>query len=220
MYEVRLLIKVLVVDDHHLVRAGICAMLESSPHIQILGEASCGDGAVALAKKLNNVDVAILDVEMPGMSIIDIVRNLRALEPPISCVILTSTNEDSALTQQLLQEGVKAYVTKLCTNEHLLTAIEKAAHGEHYLSPDIAKQLAYEVLTRQHQTDSFDKLSDRERECLDLIAEGKNSKEIAELLQIHAKTISTYRHRIFEKLNISSDMELVRLLAREPLTDK
>ncbi|MCD6047683.1 MAG: gacA [Gammaproteobacteria bacterium] len=213
------MIKVLVVDDHHLVRAGICAMLESSPNIQILGEASCGDEAVALAKKLKHVDVAVLDVEMPGMPIIELVRSLQALEPPIPSVILTSSHEES-LTTQLLQEGVKAYVTKLCGNEHLLAAIEKTAHGEHYLSPDIAKQVAYQVLTQKNENISFDKLSERERECLELIAQGKNSKEIAKLLKIHAKTISTYRHRIFEKLGISSDIELVKLIARHPLKDK
>jgi two-component system invasion response regulator UvrY len=212
----------MLVDDHHLVRAGVRSILEQADNIRIVGEADCGEQALALAN-LEQVQLAALDIQMPGMSTEEIIKKLLALSPPVYSIILTSST-DELLIARMLSAGACGYVTKFCENEHLLQAIQKVACGERYLSPDIAKQLAYHALNQTNQgtnpgKDLLEKLSERETQTFVRLTQGKTVKEIAKEFGVSPKTINTYRQRTFQKLHVSNDVELIKLIARSNLLE-
>jgi len=219
------LIRVMLVDDHHLIRAGIRQLLESAPNIRIVAEAECGEQAIEKVRATpNQIDIAVVDVEMPGMSAQQLIQLLLQQNPPVRSVVLTGSGDES-FPSKLLTNGAYSYVTKSCDSQHVVKAIEKAMRNERYLSPDVAKKLAFKVL--HHSVDAgsseespFDRLSVREKQCLLLLVQEQGIKEIAQSLDINPKTINTYRYRIFQKLNLNSDVELIRLAVRYKLIDK
>ncbi len=214
------MIQILLVDDHHLFRAGLREIISQSPDMQVIGEAANADEACELLKN-QPIDVVLLDVMMPGMKIEDFLGVLRGNYPDLRCIVLT-TVEDDFVGSTLLNQGALSYLTKTCSNTTLLEAIQKAYRNERFISPDVSQRLAYRLLKQKKPSNNglpFNKLSSREVECLSLMAQGKNTKEISRALNIHEKTINTYRHRIYQKFEVNNEVDLIRQAIRYNLIE-
>jgi DNA-binding NarL/FixJ family response regulator len=214
------MIKVLLVEDHALVRAGLRALLEKSRDIFVLGEASNGQEGVELAQQLNP-DVIVMDIMMPRMNGIQAAEHMRSLKLR-SRVLLLSMHSDHGLVRQALQSGIKGYVLKSSVGEELLQAIRAIARGETYLNAEISS-IAVEQATHSHTSRSInplDDLSPREKEILQLITEEYTSVEIAKMLSISEKTVEKHRANLMEKLNVHNIAGLVRLAIKHGLINK
>lgn len=210
------LIKVLVVDDHDLVRMGITRMLSDVSGISIVGEASSGEEAIIQARALKP-DIVLMDVRMPGIGGLEATRKLLQYDRNIRVVAVTVCDEEPFPTR-LMQAGASGYVTKGAALDEMVTAIRKVAAGQRYISPDIAQLL----LARMYEPDSagpFDSLSEREMQIALMIVGCEKVQSISDKLHLSPKTVNTYRYRIFEKLSISSDVELTLLAVRHGMID-
>jgi len=216
------MIRVLIAEDHLMVRAGIRALLEKAGDIHVLGEASHGQEAVELTEKLKP-DVLVMDIMMPRMNGIQAAENIRKLRnTPPTQILLLSMYSDKGLIYQALQTGVKGYVLKSSVSDELLNAVRAVAGGNTYLSESVS-EIAVEtkanprvIITEQ---DPFLNLSPREKEILQLIAEEHTSREIADLLVISEKTVEKHRASMMEKLNVRNLAGLVRLAIKYRLVD-
>lgn len=203
---------IILADDHSVVRQGIRILLERE-NFEIVGEAADGLEAVRLAEKLCP-DVAVLDLSMPIMNGITAVGQILKVSPRTKIVLLTMyTDEHHVL--QALRAGVKACVTKTQAVEHLIGAIREVCNGGVYLSPSVSGAVVQAYLTKSEVP--YDPLTDRERQVLQLVAEGNTTKEIAIVLGVAAKTAETHRVKVMEKLDIHSTAGLVRYAIRRGL---
>jgi DNA-binding NarL/FixJ family response regulator len=203
-------IRILVADDHHLVLAGLKALVRDEPTIEVVGEAGDGQSALRLANELRP-DVIVLDLSMPGMNGIRVAQSLRAQVPRCHVLIL-SVHEDRAYLRQLLETGVSGYVLKRSAPEVLIAAMRAVAAGGIYLDPAIA-EMAIARGPRPgtgHRIDRLSELSAREAEVLQLAAAGYTNKELSSRLRVGVKTIETYKARAMEKLGLDTRAELVR----------
>ncbi|MBZ0274695.1 MAG: response regulator transcription factor [Anaerolineae bacterium] len=211
-------INVLVIDDHAVVRAGIRMLLESDPEIEIIGEGENGQEAIRLAQELKP-DVILMDVTMPVMDGVEATRRIKSMG--ITTAILTLTiHEGSDYFFQMLQAGASGYVPKRAAPEDLLHAIHVIAEGNVFLEPSVAKDLVADYLVRVHdgsERDSYDGLTEREREVLKLIAEDETNQSIANQLNISVKTVERHRENIMGKLNLHTRTELVKYAIRKGL---
>lgn len=211
-------IKVLIIDDHAVVRAGVRMLLESDPEIEIVGEGENGQDALRLAAQLNP-DVILMDVTMPVLDGVEATRRIRMGET--SPAILTLTiHEGTDYFFQMLQAGASGYVPKRAAPEELLRAIHVVASGNVFLEPSVAKSLVADYLTRVHdgtERDSYDGLTERERQILTLIAEDETNQMIANELNISVKTVERHRENIMNKLNLHTRTELVKYALRKGL---
>lgn len=204
------MIKVLLVDDHQIVREGIKRLLAESGDIQVVAEAASGEDALTEAKK-QHVDVVLMDVQMPGIGGIEATRKLIHYHPKIKILVLTVCDDDIFPTR-LMRSGASGYITKGSPAHEVAEAIRQVYRGERYLSSAVAQQLA---LKRFDDKDSpFDQLSERELQVLLMITQGQKVQAIAEQLHLSPKTVNTYRYRIFAKLGIKSDVELTHMALR------
>jgi DNA-binding NarL/FixJ family response regulator len=202
-------IQVILADDHQIVRQGLKVLLEREG-FKIVGEASNGQEAVQLAQKFQP-DVAVLDLAMPILNGLDAAREIQRVSPKTKTILLTMHTESHYILEGL-QLGAKGFVMKTHASEDLVQAIREAARGRTYLSPEVSETV---VQAYQDRTNiSPDPLSPRERQVLQLVAEGKTTKEVANLLNISVKTAETHRTRIMEKLNIHETAGLVRYAIR------
>lgn len=201
------MIRVVIADDHHLVRQGIRALLERAGDITVVGEADDGQKAVELAEQLTP-DVLVIDISMPRLNGIQATELLRQRGLATRVVILSVHNEPT-LVRQALRHGATAYLLKDAVTEELLLAIRAANEGKNYLSPAISGDILAGYLSTQH-TSPLDQLSLREREVLKLIAEGHTNAEIAGLLHISAKTVEKHRANGMAKLNVHDLAGLIR----------
>jgi DNA-binding NarL/FixJ family response regulator len=202
-------INVLIADDHQLVRQGLRALLERDG-FRVVGEAADGQQALKLAEELHP-DVAVLDLSMPVLNGIDTAREVQRVSSKTKTVIL-SMHTDPRYILESLRAGAKGYVMKTHAAEDLVRAIREAARGGTYLSPEVSQAVVHAY---QNKTEvPPDPLSARERQVLQLIAEGKTTKEVAVTLEISVKTAETYRTRIMEKLDIHETATLVRYAIR------
>lgn len=208
-------ITILLADDHSVVRQGFRRILESQEDMEIVGEAGNGREAVDLAAKLTP-DVVVMDVAMPELNGIEATRRLME-NSPRTRVLALSMHKDSVYVREILRAGARGYLLKDAIDADLLAAVRSVARGEGYLSPGVANAVLTDY--RQHVTDPIDLLTSREREVLQLIAEGKTNKEIASLLNLSVYTVDAHRGRIMEKLNLHSTGELVRFAVRKGLID-
>jgi two-component system, NarL family, response regulator NreC len=207
--------RLLLVDDHAVVRSGLRMLLENEDDVEIIGEAGTASEALASAADLKP-DVILMDIGLPDKSGIEATRDIKAQFPKMAIVALT-IHEDEEYFFKMLEAGASGYVPKRAAPEELLTAIRAAAHGEVYLYPTMAKLLVRDFLISE-PTDkerSAKDLTDREQEVLTHLAEGESNEEIAEILVISPKTVARHRENIMRKLNLHSRAELVRYAIRK-----
>jgi two-component system response regulator NreC len=213
-------IRLLLVDDHAVVRSGLRMLLMSEEDMEIVGEA--GNAAEALeAVRLLKPDVVLMDIGLPDMSGIEATREIRKQHPDMAVVALT-IHEDEEYFFKMLDAGARGYVPKRAAPEELITAIRAAAVDEVYIYPSLAKLLVRDYLSQDHsveQSTALDNLTDREREVLTFLAEGKSNDEIAEALVISPKTVARHRENIMHKLNLHSRAELVRYAIRKGIIE-
>lgn len=208
-------IRILLADDHAVVRQGFRLILSSQSDMEIVGEAGNGREAVDLAEKLHP-DVVVMDVAMPELNGIEATRRLSQSSPRTR-VLALSMHKDSVYVREILRAGARGYLLKDSIDSDLLAAVRAISRGEGYLSPAVSEAVLSDY--RKHVTDPLDLLTSREREVLQLIAEGKTNKDIASGLNLSVYTVDAHRGRIMEKLNLHSTGELVRFAVRKGLVD-
>ena len=209
------MIRILLADDHALVRQGFRMILEAQPDMEIVGQAGNGREAVELAEKLRP-DVVVMDVAMPELNGTEATRRLAA-STPRTRVLALSMHKDSVYVREILRAGARGYLLKDSGDTDLVAAVRAVAKGEGYISPAVSDAVLSDY--RKHVTDPLDLLTGREREVLQSIAEGKTNKEIATALNLSVYTVEAHRGRIMEKLNLHSTGELVRFALRNGLID-
>jgi two-component system invasion response regulator UvrY len=205
------LIKVLLVDDHELVRMGIKRLLQDVQGLIVVGEAGTGEHAVLLAKELIP-DVVVMDVHMPGIGGLEATRKMVRHNPDIKILALT-IYEDEPYPSRLLQAGAAGYITKGCDPEEMIRAIRTIHSGQHYITPGIAQQIAIKRFTKGEES-PLDILSERELQIMLMITQGQKVQDISKKLCLSPKTVNSYRYRIFEKLTLNSDVELTLMAMR------
>ncbi|HWD33762.1 UvrY/SirA/GacA family response regulator transcription factor [Pseudomonas caricapapayae] len=209
------MIRVLVVDDHDLVRTGITRMLADIDGLQVVGEADSGESSLKVARELKP-DVVLMDVKMPGIGGLEATRKLLRSHPDVKVVAVTVCEEDPFPTR-LLQAGAAGYLTKGAGLDEMVQAIRLVFAGQRYISPQIAQQLALKSF--QPQGSPFDALSEREIQIALMIVGCQKVQIISDKLCLSPKTVNTYRYRIFEKLSVTSDVELTLLAVRHGMVD-
>ena len=208
-------IRILLADDHAVVRQGFKMILSAQPDMEIVGEAGNGRQAVELAEQLRP-DVVVMDVAMPELNGIEATRRLGESAPHTRVVAL-SMHKDSVYVREILRAGARGYLLKDSGAADLVSAVRSVASGESYLSPAVSSAVLEDY--RRHVTNPIDLLTSREREVLQMLAEGKTNKEIAGILNLSVYTVDAHRGRIMEKLNLHSINELVRFAVRNGLID-
>ncbi len=214
-------VRILIVDDHAVVRAGLRLLLSADPEMQIAGEAGDGAEALRLARDLAP-DVVLMDISMPDMNGIEATRRIKALCPGVAVLALTM-HEDDQYFFEMLAAGASGYVPKRAAPNDLISAIHAVKHGGVFLFPSVARLLVRDYLQRVEDEGEagrpFDALTDREREVLTCIAQGQSNQEIAEALSISIKTVNRHRENIMAKLNLHSRVELVHYAIEKGLID-
>ncbi|MBZ0288086.1 MAG: response regulator transcription factor [Anaerolineae bacterium] len=211
-------IRVLIVDDHAVVRAGIRMLLESDPELEIVGEGENGEDAIRLSKEYSP-DVVLMDVTMPGVDGVEATRQIKARTPDQAILALT-IHEGADYFFHMLQAGASGYVPKRAAPSELLRAIHVVAEGNVFLEPSVAKDLVSDYLTRVQsgrEQDTYDGLTEREREILTHIAEDATNMAIANDLGISVNTVERHRENIMRKLNLHTRTELVKYAIRKGL---
>ena len=205
---------VLLVDDHHVVRRGIRALLENEAGIQVVGEAGTGVEAARLTQQLKP-DVLIIDLMLADMSGLEVIRQLRKRAPATSAVVLSMYGNDCYVVEAL-QAGAKAYVLKDSPPEELMRAVREAALGRRYLAPPLSDRTieVYLLRSEDSQLDPYDMLTSREREVLHLSAQGMTSSETANRLCISPRTVEVHRARVMQKLGLHNRTELIHFAIR------
>jgi two-component system, NarL family, response regulator NreC len=208
--------RVVLADDHTLIRAGLRMVVEAQPDLIVVGEAEDGRAAVTIAQSLKP-DVMVMDIGMPNLNGIEACRQIRE-NLPNSQVVMLSMHSDEGYVLRALKAGAKAYLLKDSAEADLARAIRSAAAGKSFFSPAVGKVLLEDYMRKLERTgaeDSYDLLSPREREILQLVAEGNSSKDIANLLDLSVYTVETHRARIMQKLNLRSIPELILYAVRK-----
>jgi len=208
-------IRILLADDHAVVRRGFQMILAEQSDMEIVGEAGNGREALELAAKLKP-DVVVMDVAMPELNGIEATRRM-AEHAPHARVLALSMHKDSVYVREILRAGARGYLLKDSVAADLVSAVRAIAAGEGYLSPAVSDAVLDDY--RRHVTNPIDLLTSREREVLQMLAEGKTNKEIAGILNLSVYTVDAHRGRIMEKLNVHSINELVRFAVRNGLID-
>ena len=209
-------IRILLADDHTVVRRGLTLLLESHPGFQVVADAADGRQAVVLAEQ-HKPDVVVIDVAMPTLNGIEAARQISARLPQTAIVFL-SMHSDESYVLKALKAGARAYLLKDSAEYDLVAAVKAVSEGKAFFSPAISKMLVEDYMRQMHERqveDSYDLLTTREREVLQLLAEGKNNKDVAQLLNLSLYTVETHRSNIFQKLNLHSTAELILYAIRK-----
>jgi DNA-binding NarL/FixJ family response regulator len=211
-------IRILLADDHGLVRKGLRLLIESQEGMDVVGEASDGREALKLADELKP-EIAILDIAMPNLNGIDAAAQLAKRGDKVRVIIL-SMHSDESYVVRALDAGARGYLLKDSAEEDLVQAIRTVAQGRPYFSPAISATLLEDYIRTLHQrglTDTYDLLTDREKEVLQLLAEGKSNKEVAALLNLSPYTVETHRTNLMQKLNLHNTAEIVLYAVRKKI---
>lgn len=211
------MIKVLVVDDHDLVRAGISRMLSDEDGIEVVGEACSGEDAVGVIRTVDP-DIILMDLKMPGIGGLEATRKIKRLNDEIKVIVVTACADDP-YPARVMQSGASAYITKGADIEEMIRAIRVVNSGQRYISPEIAQKLALKPFEETEEGTVFDKLSEREMQIATMIVSCIKVQDISDKLCLSPKTVNSYRYRIFEKLGITSDVELTLLAVRHGILD-
>ena len=211
-------IKIILADDHELLREGLRMLIEEQPDMTVIAEADDGRVTVQLVEKLMP-DIVVMDIAMPRMNGMEATRHIVSKVPGVK-VLALSMHADRRFIVEMLNAGASGYLLKECAFKELITAIHALADQRTYLSPKISDMVVKDYACRIPQSDlsSLTILTTREREVLQLLAEGKSTREIASILTISMKTVETYRQQIMGKLDIRSVAELTKFAIREGLT--
>jgi len=210
------MIKILIADDHPIVRKGLKDIIEEIPDMAVGGEASNGQEALEKVRK-GDFDIVVLDISMPGGNGLDILKQLKDEKPELSVLVLSMYPEEQYAVR-VLRAGASGYLTKESAPEELIAAIRKASTGGKYISSSLAEKLAFD-LEIDAEKPFHETLSDREYQVMRMIASGKTGKEIGEELFLSVKTISTYRARILEKMEMKSNAELTHYAIKYRLVE-
>ncbi len=210
-------ITILVADDHLIVREGLAVLLNRQPDMEVVGEAEDGRTTVRLAQKLQP-DLVIMDIAMPDLNGIDATRQIKAEVPGVK-VIALSMHADKRFVAGMLKAGASGYLLKYCASEELVNAIHLVMDKRTYLSPEIASTVVEDYVQKLSESDSsaFSLLTSREREVLQLFAEGKITRQISAILNISIKTVEAHRKQIMEKLGFQGFADLIKYAIREGL---
>ncbi len=201
------MIRICLVDDHDIVRTGLRMVLEKEKDFEVVGEMADGETALRQVRKLKP-DVVLLDLSLPGISGVEVARKLLQSQPSLGIIALTSMKKVS-FPKMLIELGARGYIIKDNPADEVIQAIRKVAGGGRYICQEIAQKIAEDLMSGNQSP--FDELSARELEVLLLALKGMKPTAIAEELSLSPKTVSTYRHRIFEKLGVETDVELMKL---------
>ncbi|WP_166263659.1 UvrY/SirA/GacA family response regulator transcription factor [Marinobacter caseinilyticus] len=214
------MIRVLVVDDHELVRSGITRMLADNPDIEVIGQAASGEEAIDMVRE-QTPDIVLMDIRMPGIGGLEATRRILRIDDGIRVIVVTACADDPYPTR-VMQAGASAYITKGADIREMLRAIRMAHSGQRYISPEIAQKMALKQLGDNGDADGesvFDRLSERELQIAMMVVDCQKVQDISDKLCLSPKTVNSYRYRIFEKLEISSDVELALMAVRLGLLD-
>lgn len=215
------MIRVLVVDDHELVRSGITRMLSDNPDIEAIGQASSGEDAIEFVRK-DRPDIVLMDIRMPGIGGLEATRRILRIDDSIRVIVVTACADDP-YPARVMQSGATAYITKGADIQEMVRAIRKAHSGQRYISPEIAQKMALKTLGGDREEDGelsrFERLSEREMQIAMMVVDCQKVQDISDKLCLSPKTVNSYRYRIFEKLEISSDVELALMAVRLGLLD-
>ena len=210
-------IRIIIADDHHLIREGLKALLEKEPDMSVIDDAADGQAAFEMVR-ISKPDIVIMDISMSGLNGIETTKKIISKVPGVK-VIALSMYSDSKYIFNMLKAGASAYLVKDCAIEELVNAIHTVAANKIYVSPRIAGTVIKDYLKQASSRDAtYSLLTAREREVLQLLSEGDSAKEIAHLLKVSVKTIETHRLQIMNKLNTHSIAELTKYAIREGLT--
>jgi two-component system, NarL family, invasion response regulator UvrY len=209
-------IRILIADDHGIVRRGLKQIVSECEGMEVAGEAASGQQALDLARQ-EQFDVAVVDIAMPGRGGLDILKDLRAARPAMKIIVLSVYSEEQYAIRSL-RDGASAYLTKSNATDELVRAIQTVAAGKRYITPSVAERLATYV-GRDGERPPHEVLSGRELQVFLLIAGGKSAAEIAVDLSLSVKTVSTYRSRILEKTGLASNAEIIRYAIRHGLVE-
>jgi two-component system invasion response regulator UvrY len=212
-----MLIRVLIVDDHRLVRAGLARMLSKMPGIEVVGEAESGEAAVARARK-DRPNVVLMDLRMPGIGGLEATRRIVAADAAIR-VLVVSACEDHPFPAQSIRAGALGYLSKGASAEELERAIRRVFAGQRFIPDGIAQQLALRSFDERTEC-PFDALSNREMQITMMVVGCRKVRQISAALHLSPKTVNSYRYRIFEKLGVGSDVELALLAVRHGVVDE
>jgi two-component system, NarL family, invasion response regulator UvrY len=207
-------IKILLVDDHDLVRTGLKSILEVNQEIEVIAEKSSGEDALEFLQQADPMpDVVLMDVNMPGIGGIEATRRIHSKYPDINVIAVTALQE-APFPSQLFKAGATGYVSKGCDAGEMFKAIQSVRSGKQFLAEEVAKQADDNGLKEASDSNPFATLSDREMQIMMMVTQGQSNQSICDSLFLSPKTISTYRHRIYDKLDIHNDVELTRLAIR------
>jgi two-component system response regulator NreC len=211
-------IRILIADDHGVLRAGLRAVLNAEPDMTVVAEAGDGPTALRLATELCP-DILLLDISMPGMNGVEVTRQLKKAQPDVRALILT-LHEDEGLLQEAIQAGASGYIVKRAVESELISAIQAVYRGDIYIHPAMTRALLKDVspslVTDQ---EPMEPLSPRELEVLRLVADGHTNRQIAEMLHVSVRTVESHRANLMGKLNLSSPAQLVRYALEHGLLD-
>ena len=197
------MVSVLIVDDHDIVRAGIKSILEGASGVDVIGDCSSGEEALVICRELKP-QVVLMDVKMPGIGGLEATKKIQRISPDIKVIVLTACGAEP-IPSKCLQAGAAGYLTKDADVSEMVQAIKAACSGRRYLSPDIAQKLALKHVADE-KSSPFEILSERELQVMLMITGGQKVQDISDKLCLSPKTVNSYRYRLFQKLNISSDV--------------
>lgn len=212
VYKKDIMIKLLLVDDHDLVRTGLIRLLSDIEGITVVGDACTGEDALKL-QKTENPNVVLMDANMPGIGGLEATRRMVRFDPDIKVIALTALNEEPYPTQ-FLSAGASGYLTKESGVDEMVIAIRSVHRGKQYLAAEVAQQMVLSKLNQKSEENPFNLLSEREMQIMLMVTRGEKAQDIAEKLYLSAKTVNSYRYRLFEKLNVDSDVALTHLALR------
>ena len=210
------MIRILIADDHAIVREGLKQILSESPDLVVVAEASTGQEVLEKIAK-NDLDLVVLDIAMPGRGGLDILKEIKSQRPRLSVLMLSMYPEEQYAVR-VLKSGASGYLTKESAPAELVKAIRQISQGKKYISPSLAEKLAIDLEISPDRP-PHETLSDREYQVMCMIASGKTLREIADGLSLSIKTISTYRSRILEKMNMKTNAELTHYAIKNSLVD-
>jgi DNA-binding NarL/FixJ family response regulator len=207
-------IRILIADDHGIVRKGLKQIVSENPDMVVAGEAANGQEALEMARA-QDFDVAIIDIAMPGRGGLEILKSLKAERPSLKIIMLSVYSEEQYAIRSL-RDGASAYLTKANATDELVKAIEAVASGKRYITPSVAERLA-SYIEEEGSHLPHESLSDRELQVLVMIGTGKSVSEIAAELSLSVKTVSTYRTRLLEKMGMDTNAQLIKYAVQQGL---